>query len=558
MFVTFAWERSCIKRMKRMLPHLSKSLINRSFLLLSTLLLVLAPTALLGKKSEPVNVLLIVLDDLNYHGGPLGGHPQAKTPNIDKLAERGVLFTNAHTNVAVCNPSRASFMTGIAPTTSGCWGFVDWQKNDLLQQQLTLGEYALKNGYLSLQTGKILHTKKPHMWGEMGIIDDYGPLAYDGKKPAYHPSSGAAHVAADLGTLDTTMAPLSDIPVIPPSADAPGFEGWHNLKRPGKFHFVNDDDRDLMTDELSAQWVEEKLAELDADPDSKPFFMAMGIIRPHTPLVAPQKYFDMFPLDEIELVKMKHNDRADTQFPRRYEITRGQQSYYGLLTSFRRDEGLRRFTQAYLACTAFADEMVGRAIDALDKSRFADNTVVILVSDHGWGLGEKEEAWKYTLWKESTHIPFVIRHPHYAATSGGKVSHPVSLLDLFPTIKDFCGWQEDHRRTSRGLPLAGSSLRSFLEDTQAPPAGMSDVAVSIIASWFSPLAENQHYSAVSEDFRYIRYYPEGEELYDLKADPLEWTNLVDDPNFADDKDQMRTSLDNWINAKVEARVKAGF
>jgi hypothetical protein len=325
--------------MKRTLSTTLDSTLTRSLCLLGASLAFLSPGALAEEETEPVNVLLIVLDDLNYHGGPLGGHPQAETPHIDKLAQNGVLFTNAHTNVAVCNPSRASFMTGIAPTSSGCWGFVDWQKYEVLQQQLTLGEYAMQNGYLALQTGKVLHSKKPSMWSEMGIIDDYGPLAYDGNKPTYHPSAGAAHVGADLGTLDTTMVPLSDIPVVPPSAEAPGFNGWHNLKRPGKFHYVNDDDRDLMTDELSAQWVADKLAELEADPESKPFFMAMGIIRPHTPLVVPQKYLTCFPLEEVELVKIKHNDRADTRFPRRFGITRGEKSFYGMLTSYKGDEG---------------------------------------------------------------------------------------------------------------------------------------------------------------------------------------------------------------------------
>jgi arylsulfatase A-like enzyme len=502
------------------------------------------------KEPENWNVLLIVLDDLNYHGAPLGGHPQSQTPHIDRLAQTGVSFTNAHSNVAVCNPSRASFMTGIAPTTSGCWGFVDWQKNEVLQQQLTLGEYAMKNGYLALKTGKVLHSRKPSMWDDLGIIDDYGPLAYDGNKPTIHPSAGKAHVAADLGTLDTTFVPLSDVPHVPPSADAPGFKGWHNLKRKGPFRYVNDEDRDLLTDELSAQWVADKLAQLEEDLDSKPFFMAMGIIRPHTPMVVPQKYFDQFPLEEIELAKILENDRADTAFPDQFGLSRGEKSFHGLMDSYPGDEGLRRFTQAYLASVAFADEMVGRALTALENSRFADNTVVILTSDHGWGLGEKDEAWKYTLWKESTHIPLIIRHPGYAGSAGQTVAHPVSLLDLFPTVKDFCGWQTDHRRTPEGLPLAGNSLRSFLEVPSTPPAGASEIAVSVIASWRSPLAANQHYSAVSSNYRYIRYYPEGEELYDLEADPLEWTNLAGNPAYAEAQANMRTKLDDWIQQMI--------
>jgi arylsulfatase A-like enzyme len=153
---------------------------------------------------EKPNVLMIVLDDLNNYVGVMGGHPQAKTPNIDKLAGEGILFSNAHSNVPICMPSRASFMNGISPITSGTWGFNNWLKNETLINSKSLPEYVKENGYKAYQTGKVFHNTKKGVWTEMGAIPDYGPMAYNGKKAALHPSCPAA--MGVLGPLDATFA----------------------------------------------------------------------------------------------------------------------------------------------------------------------------------------------------------------------------------------------------------------------------------------------------------------------------------------------------------------
>ena len=214
--------------------------------------------SLLTKAQEKPNVVMIVLDDLNDFVGVMGGHPQAKTPNIDKLAAEGVLFNNAHSNVPVCSPSRASFMTGILPTTSGNWGFGDWQKNEISMNSKSIPEYMRSNGYKTFQTGKVFHTTKKGVWDEMGAIADYGPMAFNGKKSTLHPSSPKGMAA--LGPLDATFASLANVPNIQPTNDTPGYKGWRNThwKTKSHFHYTDDNNRDLLTDEKSAEWLEKK------------------------------------------------------------------------------------------------------------------------------------------------------------------------------------------------------------------------------------------------------------------------------------------------------------
>ena len=235
---------------------------------------------------------MIVLDDLNDYVGVLDGHPQAKTLTLIGTKE-GVLFTNAHANVPVCQPSRASFMTGISPLRSRMWGFDNWMKNKLLAQATTLPEFFTAKGYVSMQSGKVFHSPKKGAWSLMGVKKDYGPIAFNGKKSVPHPLSPEG--MRELGALDATFFSLADVPEVPPTDDTPGAKGWYNGSWGGKpFRYVNDTDRDLMTDEKSTIWAKKQLEKLRKQDKVKPFFMAIGLHRPHTPLVVPQKYFDMF------------------------------------------------------------------------------------------------------------------------------------------------------------------------------------------------------------------------------------------------------------------------
>lgn len=484
--------------------------------------------------SSQQNVLMIVLDDLNVTAiKAMGAHPQAQTPNIDRLIKKGTLFTNAHSNVPVCSPSRASFMTGVAPWRSGEWGFKNWLQNPILQNNLTLGEYAKNNGYLALQTGKVLHNHRPSMWSEMGVPSEYGPLAYNGKKGVPHPDAPKGML--ELGSLDTTFVPLSNIPEVPATADAPGYKGWYNTKNgpsKGHFHYVNDDDRDLLTDEKSALWLKEKLNKLSGEKQQKPFFIGFGIIRPHTPMVVPQKYFDMFPIESLKLPPIKENDREDIVVSKKFGQSRGQKTFHGLATKYGTAmEGLKYYTQAYLACVKFADDIVGQALDALENSPYKNNTTVVLFSDHGFGMGQKEELWKYTNWDEATRVPLIIKDPRYPKSHGKRIDHPVSLIDVFPTVTEIANWKGDHRRNDQGAPLDGHSLVPFLKNPKLKSHG-SDAAITITASWISNLPHKQNYSAVSRKFRYIRYGNGQQELYNRSKDPYEWNNLAKSPEMA--------------------------
>jgi arylsulfatase A-like enzyme len=507
---------------------------------LRTVLCVLAITTLQASAVEKPNVLMIVLDDMNDWLGVMGGHPQARTPNMDRLASEGVLFLNAHANVGVCSPSRASFMSGIHPLTSGCWGFNNPLKNTVLNNSKTLPEYARENGFRTYQTGKVFHHVPPKVWTEKGIPKYHGPMAWNGSKVVIHPSCPAT--MAELGALDSTYASLADIP----SVD--GYTGWWDSKNNKPFRYVSDQDRDPMVDEQSVEWFRNKMAVLAENNDTEPFLMAFGVMRPHTPLVVPQSYFDRFPLDQVELPTIKEDDIADLPWG---EGSRGRQTIEALRAGAEDPElEFKKYVQAYLASVAFADDIVGRALGILDKSRFRENTVVVLFSDHGYNIGEKEYLWKYTLWEESTRVPLIIRDPRYAASAGKTVDHPVSLIDVFPTIKDLCGMAGETIKGSGGAAVDGHSLRPFLENPETTAWGGPDAALSVIASWKSKEPAGQHLSLRTRDWRYTRYYPEGEELYDHRNDPYEWNNLASNPEYA----AVKAGLIEQLNAMVPGKT----
>ena len=186
--------------------------------------------------------------------------------------------------------------------------------------------------------------------------------------------------------------------------------------------------------------------------------------------------------------------------------------------------------------------MLGQTIDALEKSSFNDNTIVILFSDHGYHVGEKNNVWKYTLWEDSTRVPFMIKHPKYKNNAGTIVSHPISLVDVFPTIKDFCQLTGDTRKHASGAPLDGHSVKTFLENSNSTQWEGPDVAMTMLDSYTSKLPEKQNIAVRSKDFRYIRYANGEEELYDHRRDPHEWANLASNPEYASVKSQLQNSM----------------
>ncbi|MCG9972538.1 sulfatase [Christiangramia crocea] len=480
---------------------------------------------------EKPNVVLIVLDDLNDYVGVLGGHPQAKTPNIDKMAKEGVLFTNAHSNAPVCAPSRSSFMSGILPSSSGNYGFENRKKNSILSNSKTISEYAIENGYKAFQTGKIQHHSRAADWTEMGVPKYQGPVAYNGIKPVIHPSVPEAFAA--IGLLDGTFASLADIPSVPESRETPGYTGWWNHKKETPFYYNTDQDRDLMTDEKSVRWLKNKLEELEESKTKEPFFIAFGIMNPHTPHVAPQKYFDMYPMESLEIPIIKDNDNEDCSYD---EVLsgKGRSHFEALKDSYPQiEDGLKAYLQAYLAEVTFTDDIVGEVLNSIEESKFSENTIIILVSDHGYNMGEKEYLFKNSPWEESTRIPFIIKHPKYKANAGKKVNHPVSLIDLYPTIADLCEMKGSTLKNDKGVEIDGYSLKTFLEDPDNTIWEGPDIALTVIKNNESSDSEDQNYSVRSKNYRYVRYSNGSEEFYDHRNDPYEWDNQIKNPKYKD-------------------------
>lgn len=492
------------------------------------------------------NVLMIILDDLNDYIGMLEGHPQARTPNIDALASQGVLFTNAHSNAPLCKPSRASFLRGILPTTSGFFGNNNssWPENDVLVNSKTISEYFSENGYTSYITGKVSHstTQLDSQWDVINANSlNYGPFAYNGNEKVIHPNAILAY-AELTGPLDGTTARLSDIPNVPADDTNPGYNGWTSNDLP--FNYVNDDNRDLLPDENSVAWIQNHITTLDAANSSNPFFMAVGIVRPHSPFVVPDKYFDMFPIQSVQIPVIRRNDRDDTYHQN------GEAGYdlFETLDHSYTDKqlALRKKTQAYLACVTFADDMIGRLIETLDNSEYANNTVVMLFSDNGYHVGEKQYLRKHAPWEESTKVPFIIRHPDYATSAGKTVNHPISLVDAYPTLKDFCNLTGDTKKNANGAELDGTSLKPFLIDPNTNSWGGDDVALSVIYNWGVTESTEQNLTIRSKKYRYTRYPNGNEELYDHTQDPYEWKNLSNETDYTAVKLAMTDALNSSI------------
>ncbi|MCH7729084.1 MAG: sulfatase [Planctomycetes bacterium] len=434
-------------------------------------------TAVVVSATEPVtrpNVLFIAVDDLNDWIGCLEGHPQTKTPNIDRLANRGVLFTRSYCAAPACNPSRAALLTGIRPSTSGVYyNAQSWRK--ALPNAVTLPQLFMKHGYRVVGGGKIYHGRfpDPASWHE------YFKRGSD-PKPKKVPANGIPKTAH----FDWGPVPDSD---------------------------------EAMSDFRVTSWA---ISELQKKHD-KPFFLACGLFRPHLPWYAPQKYFDMFPADEIQLPKILKSDLSDIP-PLGVKMAKPTGDHRKVTQS----NNHRRAVQGYLASIAFADAQIGRLLDALDNSPHSANTIVILWGDHGWHLGEKLHWRKFALWEEATKAPLMITVPGVTKPKS-RCDRPVSFMDIYPTLADLCDLPVgDH--------LEGKSLRPLLDD---PTADWDRPAVTTHG-------RNNH-AVRSERWRYIRYSDGTEELYDHEADPLEWHNLASDEKF----DAIRQQLAAWLPKK---------
>jgi choline-sulfatase len=434
-----------------------------AFVLLVVVISTLDSTA---AESTPPNVLMIAIDDLNDWVGCLGGHPQVKTPEIDGLAARGVLFTNAHCQAPLCNPSRASLLTGLRPSTTGIYALKPGIRDvPTLRDCVTLPQYFKSSGYFTFLCGKVFHD---------------GSLAGPDRE----------EVANEW--RDGPGMPKPAQKFVHPPQDHPAMD-W------GPFP---DDDRQ-QADWKIADMAIELLQQAPAD---RPFFGAVGFRLPHVPCYASQPWFDLYPIESLQLPPVLEDDRNDVPFFAWY-------LHWDLpepRLSWARSAGQwEPFVRAYLASTSFVDSQVGRVLKALRDSGRGDNTIVVLWSDHGFHLGEKQITGKNSLWERAAHVPLIFAGPGVA--SGGRCTQPVELLDIYPTLVESCG-----------LPLRGGLEGHSLAPQLADP--------QIGRPWPAITTHNRFNHAVrTEHQRYIRYADGSEEFYDLQTDPHEWTNLAADP-----------------------------
>lgn len=352
------------------------------------------------------NILFIAVDDLNDWISPLGGHAQTVTPNITRLAAKGVLFENAHCAAPACNPSRAALLWGVRPSTSGVY-FNDQPIGlaPFLRNRLTLPEYLRRHGYGVTGAGKVFHGSS----GNPGFWDAFFERGAD-PVPQRRPANGLAQTGHfDWGAVDAGSGEMSDA--------------------------------------RTAGWI---CRQLEGD-HSKPFFLACGFYRPHLPWYVPQEYLEAFPLESVQLPTVLEDDLADIPEAGRRMARRGDHRRVLQANQW------RQAVQAYLASIHFVDRQIGRVLDALEASPHRDNTYIVFWTDHGWSLGQKEHWRKFALWETTTRTPVVISGP---GITPGRRSQPVSLLDLFPTIVDLAGLPANPDNE-------GTSLRPLLEGDRA-------------------------------------------------------------------------------------------
>lgn len=525
--------------------------MNRSsiFILLLLVIACAGKRNAVGARSKSPNVLFIICDDLNDYVEGLGGHPQAVTPNIRKLAESGISFTQAHCNIPICSPSRASLFCGLYPHTSGVYGFEHWDLNEVLQNSRTMMAHFRANGYLAHGTGKVMHNRDRREWNQYGHLADYGPFAFNGKDNVAHPDVGSP-MREEFGAIDGSYGPLIKLEGRKSPVTGKPFS-WRtgNWKKMSTLRYESDDDRDPTGDELNAQWAIEKLKAQAAKRSPRPIFLGVGFVRPHTPLIVPQKYFDRYPLDQIELPDILANDLEDT-FKHTVDsgdTDRGGAIYRALMSSHggNRELALKKFIQAYLASVASVDDLVGQIMEVVDNTHLKDNTIVVFTSDHGWAMGEKDYVYKNTLWQESTRVPLIVRAP--GVSKKGVSDVPVSLVDLYPTLIDLCGLPKNTMKNNKGRPLDGRSLKPLLQDPRNGKWTGPGAALTALYKWaqiYDP--KKQSYSLRSRDWRYIRYANGKEELYDTRRDFHEWNNVAAESRHAKVRDRFRRQLDDML------------
>ena len=470
---------------------------NRAISRHATLIFILIFGGHLKGADRSPNVLFLAVDDMNDWIGCLQTTPRAITPNLDRLAERGVNFTNAHTAGVFCAPSRAAIFSGQYASTTGCYQspnyFVNHPEIESLQMSFA------KAGYTTLGAGKLFHHPA-------GAIDQRGWTDFFLRN----------QIQRESGWPLESWSRETPVPIpFPASVYNKGktISGGLFLE----WGAIPNDKEEEMADTIRINWAVDQLNK----KHDRPFFLACGIYAPHFPNYCPQKYFDLYDPSDIELPPIKDDDLEDLPPKiRKQKENRKRQHHDKLVKIDAVDDAIH----GYLACISYADEMMGRVLDALEASPYFDNTIVVFWSDHGYHHGEKGDWGKHTLWERTSNVPFIWAGPGVARSQSTDVT--VSLIDMYPTFVDMCGLQKPDQ------PLEGESLAKTLAD----PSAATDRNV------YLPHMHPGEYAVINRDWRFIRYGEDGEdgeELYNLREDPNEWTNLASEETYADLKSKMR-------------------
>lgn len=429
------------------------------------------------------NVLLLAVDDLNDWTGFLNKHPQAITPHMDSLAERGTSFTNAHCQAPICGPSRASLFTGLYPHQTGIYGQYRMKEYDQYmkgkKEIVHLPHWFKNSGYRTIAVGKIMHGSAASYFDtDHGRFEGFGPKPK--KRFAYDPS----WFPEKFGGTQTDWGAYPDM----------------DSKMPD-YKIAN-----VAISELS-------------QPHEEPFFLAVGFMRPHVPWYVPQKWLEKFPVDSIQLPPWKEDDLDDVpdagisvNLTPQMPTTKWAQSTKQWSHAIR----------AYLASVNFVDHQIGRVIKALKASQYADNTIIVLFSDHGYHMGEKNRFSKHTLWDRSTRVPLIISGP--GLPHNQQCHRAVELIDIYPTLLDLCQLQPNETNQGQSLiPLLNTP------DSHWPFTALTAYG-------------RGNYSVKNDRFRLTRYFDGSMELYDHQNDPNEWNNLAGISQYKEIIDDLISSI----------------
>jgi len=487
------------------------TLKRNTALLIASILIVIHPAwasaqSAAADEARP-NVLFIAIDDMNDWVGFLDTHPQIQTPHMDALAAQGVSFTNAHVPAPICGPSRTAIMSGLWPTSNGIYtNAISYRRQ--MTHLVSLPEYYRQNGYHVMGVGKIFHGGEANIPG--GAFDEYGLRG----------GSGSPFTKEEL-SLDK-QTPFNRVIKNGKEYRLPlnGFPADRHWRSTNTFDWGPVDVPDSeFSDTQKTNWA---LGKLRSNHD-EPFFLAIGFDRPHQPLYNPKRFHDMYPVDSVVLPQTIPDDLSD--LPRSGKEYALAPNTSGLHKSVAQYGQWKHAVSSYLASISYVDELVGNIMAALEESPHADNTLVVLWSDHGWHLGEKEHWGKATGWYRSTRIPLLIIPPRNQSPDGfephSKSARMVNLLDLAPTIADFTNVPiRDEWEGKSLLPLIADPDLEWQSYTHTT-SGRGDHTIT-----------TQHW-------QYLHYFDGAAELYDLRRDPDEFVNLANDPGYAEVIERLR-------------------